>query len=100
MSLTTDQHDRCLHEIGPDGMQKCYLILGDGERKDLVRPVRRSYVHEKCGTVTTMAQEIAETYAANPSFYQATYCATCRDHFPVGVRGEFVWDGSEEKVGS
>lgn len=100
MSLTTDRHDGCLHEIGPDGMQKCYLILPDGERRDLIRPVRRSYVHQKCGAVTTMAQPIAETYAANPKFYGATYCATCRNHFPVGERGEFVWDGTEEKVGS
>lgn len=100
MSLTTDPHDGCLHEIGPDGMQKCYLILPDGQRRDLVRPVRRSYVHEKCGSVTTMAQGIAETYAANPTFYGATFCATCGDHFPVGVDGQFVWDGTTEKVGT
>jgi len=45
MGLTTDQHDGCLHEILPNGQQQCYLILPDGERKNLVRPVRKSYQH-------------------------------------------------------
>ena len=101
MGLTTDQHDGCLHETDPEtGMQKCYLVLPDGERKDLVRPVRRAYVHLKCGVVTYMAQAIAETYAANPSFYTHTYCVSCKDHLPVGAEGEFVWDGTDEKVGT
>ena len=100
MGLTTDRHDGCLHEIGPDGRQKCYLILSDGERKDLVRPLRLSYRHVKCGTVTTMARGIAETYAANPTFYGGTYCAGCKAHFPVGENGEFIWDGEAAKVGT
>ena len=99
MGLTDDPHDGCLHEIDENGMQKCYLILPDGKRKDLVRPVRRTYVHEKCGAATTMAQAIAETYAADPKFYGGTYCVKCKDHYPVGENGEFVWnDGS--KVGT
>lgn len=51
-----------------------------------------------CGTVTTMAQAIAETYSRQPSFYGATYCCGCRRHLPVGPVGEFTWveaDGSE-----
>lgn len=101
MSLTTDRHDGCLHEIDPEtGMQRCYLVLPDGQRRDLVRPVRRSYRHEKCGAVTTMAREIAETYAANPSFYGATMCVRCRAHFPVGPNGEFVWIDDGTKVGT
>jgi hypothetical protein len=52
-----------------------------------------------CGAVTTMAQEIAETYARSPGFYGATYCVGCRMHLPVGRDGEFTWDGSEERVG-
>lgn len=99
MGITTDPHDGCLHEIGPDGMQKCYLVLPDGSRKDLVRPLRKSYVHEKCGASTRMGDAIAETYAADPTFYGGTYCATCRDHFPVGAEGEFVWDDGS-KVGT
>jgi len=45
MGLTDDPHDGCLHEIDENGMQKCYLILPDGQRKDLVRPLRLSYRH-------------------------------------------------------
>lgn len=53
-----------------------------------------------CRAVTTMAQSIAETYARDPKFYSGTYCATCRGHFPVGEWGEFVWDGTRERVGT
>jgi len=45
-----------------------------------------------CGSVTTMPQAIAETYARQPSFYGSTFCVRCRDYFPVGERGEFAWD--------
>lgn len=50
-----------------------------------------------CGTVTTMGQALAETYARNPKFYGATFCCTCGVHLPVG---EFVWGGTNEIVGS
>lgn len=92
MGLTTDRHDGCLHDLDEQGMQRCYLILPDGKRKDLVRPVRRTYVHTTCGTATTMAQGIAETYAADPTFYGGTYCVACQSHFPVGPQGQFQWD--------
>jgi hypothetical protein len=29
----------------------------------------------------------------------STFCCGCRAHFPVGEDGEFVWDGTNEKVG-
>lgn len=57
-------------------------------------------VGKGCGTVTTMAQAIAETYARNPTFYGGTFCAGCGTHFPVGEPGEFVWDGTDERVGT
>lgn len=83
------------------GLQKAYVVLSAEERaKGFVRPVRRSYVHEKCGAVTTMAQPLAETYARDPFFYRGTFCAACRAHFPVGDDGEFVWDGTSDRVGS
>lgn len=83
------------------GMQKDYVVLSQEERaKGFVRPVRQSYVHNKCGGVTKMGQSIAETYARDPSFYSGTYCAVCRSHFPIGEDGEFVWDGTQEKVGT
>lgn len=101
MSTTNDRNDPRLHDIGPDGMQATYLVLSDEERaKGFVRPVRRAYQHLTCGTVTTMGQAIAETYARNPKFYGGTYCAGCHDHFPIGEDGEFVWDADGSKVGS
>lgn len=57
-------------------------------------------VGKGCGTATTMGTAIAETYARDPGFYGATFCAGCRDHLPVGEFGEFVWEGSPERVGS
>lgn len=96
MSLTTDKENPCLQVTKNNGQQACYLILSDVERaKGFVRPVRRSYIHLKCGTVTTMGQAIAETYARNPEFYSGTFCSSCRDHFPIGKDGEFVWDVGE-----
>lgn len=93
MSITTDRNDGCLQEIEPDGMQKCYLVLSEEERtKGFVRPVRRTYIHTKCGVATTMGQAIAETYARSPTFYGATYCCGCRTHLPVGG---FHWDDGE-----
>jgi hypothetical protein len=82
--------------IGADGMQKNYLVLSEEERaKGFVRPVRRTYIHEKCGVATTMAEHLAETYARAPHFYSGTFCANCRTHLPVGPDGEFTWeDGS------
>lgn len=50
-----------------------------------------------CGTVTTMAQSIAETYARDPYFYGATYCTHCQKHLPLA---EFVWIDDETIVGS
>jgi hypothetical protein len=56
-------------------------------------------VGKGCGAATTMAQPIAETYARQPSFYGGTFCVGCGAHFPVGERGEFVWDDGE-RVGT
>ena len=50
-----------------------------------------------CGATTTMSMDISETYARDPKFYGATFCVTCGTHLPVE---EFVWVGTEEKVGS
>lgn len=98
MGLTSDASDpRLGHGADPaDGppveQAPVYLVLSDDERaRGLVRPVYRSYWHEVCGQITTMALDIAETYARDPSFYGATYCATCKRHRPVGPDGEFHW---------
>jgi hypothetical protein len=57
-------------------------------------------VGKGCGTVTTMGVAIAETYARDPSFYGSTFCCHCGTHLPVGEAGEFVWDGTDERVGT
>jgi len=45
-----------------------------------------------CGALTTMRQDIAETYARDPKFYGSTFCISCKKHLPVE---EFEWeDGS------
>lgn len=104
MPLTTDRNDP---ELGhgsddkPKPQNDKYLVLSEEEiAKGFVRPVRTSYRHLTCGTVTTMPQKIAETYAADPKFYGSTYCCGCGMHRPVGWDGEFVWDGTDEKVGT
>ena len=93
-------------EIKPEsGQQKGYIVLTPAERaKGFVRPVRDAYRHLKCGAITTMSRDLAETYARDPGFYSGTFCTTCRAHFPVGEDGEFTWyemDGRDgPKVGA
>jgi hypothetical protein len=86
-------------EINPlTGQQKGYIILSDEERaKGFVRPVRNTYKHLTCGTETIMSQKLAETYACDPKFYNGTFCAYCRKHFPLD---QFVWKDTNEMVGS
>lgn len=87
--------------VGANGQHAQYWVLSDAERaKGFVRPVRTSYTHLKCGTVTTMGRSLAETYAREPHFYGATMCVNCGGHFRVGEQGEFVWTGTDEKVGT
>ncbi len=119
MAITTDPNDSRLTIENDRGLQEAYLVLSEEERaKGFVRPLRKTYVHlfmldgsplppepwEKkpeglggCGAATTMATAIAETYARDPKYYSLTYCVGCRTHAPVG---EFLWDGSNEVVGS
>lgn len=106
-------------EIDPrTGQQKGYVVLSAEERaKGFVRPYRDSYVHvgvggsevdpndprksglkpPGCGALTRMGRAIAETYARDPSFYNGTFCVGCKAHFPLD---QFVWDGTNERVGS
>jgi hypothetical protein len=53
-----------------------------------------------CGVVTSMPTPIAETYAANPGYYGSTFCCGCGTYLPVGAKGEFVWDGTGDRVGT
>lgn len=121
MSYTTDKNDPELGR-GSDSekteQHKKYLILSEEERsKGFVRPVRNKYIHvgvgghevdpndmskhgrtgDACGVLTVMGLPLAETYARSPKFYGSTYCVGCKKHLPVD---EFIWDGTNEKVGS
>lgn len=107
MSLTTNPNDPNLGH-GSDNVRvvqnKKYLVLPDNDGIDpltlesnFVRPIRNKYIHTKCGGETKMGDKIAETYAKNPKFYGSTYCVYCQMHKPVG---EFLWSGTNEKVGS
>ena len=85
-------------DVDPVTQAPVYLVLSEDEiAKGFVRPVRDSYIHEECGTVTRFSRDIAETYAREPKFYGATYCCYCRKHRPVS---EFHWTADHEKVGS
>lgn len=95
--LTTDRSDPGLAPT-ESGQQEAYLVLSPEERaKGLVRPVRMTYRHEVCGSVTTMAHQIAETFARDPTFYTGTFCCHCQKHFPVS---EFTWDKDGTRLGS
>ena len=101
MGVTTDPNDprigRGVDET-PVPQNEVYIVLSEEERaRGFVRPVRRSYKHLNCGVVTTMGLDLAETYARDPSFYGATYCVNCSMHRPLT---EFVWEGTNEQVGS
>jgi len=85
-----------------DGQHTDHWTMCPGEiiKAGFVRPVRLEYIHEKCGGLTRMPMACAETYAANPSYYGSTFCCTCHGYFPVGANGEFVWAGTNDKVGT
>jgi hypothetical protein len=80
------------------GQHKSYVVLCEEERaKGFVRPYRDTYRHLPCGTTTKMGRALSETYARDPSFYNATFCVRCNAHFTLD---QFVWDGTSEQVGS
>jgi hypothetical protein len=98
MGITTDRNNEGIKKTKENGQQENYLVLSDEEKsKGFVRPVRKSYIHNSCGTETTMGLSIAETYARDPNFYSGTYCVKCRNHFPVS---EFLWSGTDKVLGS
>ena len=99
--ITTDRDDPDLcWEINkePGPQNKAYLVLSKEERsKGFIRPIRSAYKHNLCGKITTMGKTLSETYARQPDFYRWTYCYPCNKHFYID---EFVWDGTDEIVGS
>lgn len=85
----------------PGGQYASHWVMSEDERRrGFVRPVRQHYVHTRCGATTKMGLAIAETYAAKPDFYGSTFCVGCSSYSRVGPDGEFVWFGTDERVGS
>jgi hypothetical protein len=103
VSITDDPNDpRIRRGCAPDTervpQNDVYLVLPESERaKGFVRPYRDAYVHNTCGSVTTMGRALSETYARDPKFYGATYCVACAKHLPVW---EFKWLADGQEVGS
>lgn len=63
------EHRNIVKEGERKGQQQGYIVLAEEERaKGFVRPLRFSYRHLKCGTVTTMSRTLSETYARDPYF--------------------------------
>lgn len=90
--------DQSHTKLKENGQQQDYVVLTEEERaKGFVRPVRQTYLHKNCGTTTKMGLAIAETYARHPGFYSGTFCVHCMEHRPLD---QFVWDGTDEQVGS
>lgn len=75
----------------PDGQHEKHPINVEG---DYIAPIRETYIHKTCNAATKIGSLIAETYARNPKYYTRTFCAECRDYFPIA---EFNWksDGIE-----
>lgn len=63
-----------------DGQFENYPTTDEG---DFVQSVRDTYVHEECGTSTTMLGDLPESIARNPTYYGKTFCTTCGKHVPV-----------------
>ena len=82
-----------LNVMGGDGE----IIGGSYVTQDEFDAWKNNKLIGGCGSVTTMGRELSETYARDNTFYSATFCVHCNKHLPVE---EFIWSGTDEKVGS
>lgn len=98
--LTPDEHKR-YDQFGyvkyeaypnPDGKSDAAGMFWTQDRLDRVG--------KGCRGNTTMPRKCAETYARKPDFYGSTFCCDCGKYLPVGEHGEFVWQGTNERVGT
>lgn len=53
-----------------------------------------------CGGETIVSSIAAVAYTRSPRAYGTTFCSHCRNHFPIGITGAFVWTGTDERVGA
>lgn len=77
-----------------------HMLTELDKARGYVRPLRYIYTHLGCGAQQHMSLKVAEAYAREPTRQQRLYCLHCDEHFNVGAKGEFVWAGTEERVGT
>jgi len=82
-----DYGERC-----EDGQYQNYPTVDEGE---FVQEPRETYIHEDCGTATTMTGDLPESVARDPTYYGKTFCAGCGKHVPVE---EVEWKDGEDWV--
>lgn len=75
-----------------DGQYENYPTIEDG---DFEQEPRETYIHQECGTRTTMTGDLPESVARDPTYYTKTYCAGCQTHVPVE---EVKWADGEDWV--
>lgn len=64
---------------------------------DFVQPIRYTYIHLRCKSVTKISTKVAENFARDPKHYGAMYCAACKEHCRVD---HFIWEDTGQPVGS
>lgn len=69
----------------PDGQYERHPVAVGSS---YVQPLRNTYRHIPCQGETTFGDQIAETYATNPHYYNRTFCIACHDYFPLN---QFIW---------
>lgn len=96
--LTEDERKSWVNDSDKDPFVKYVPYPSAADGKSLGKFFTRSQVARagrRCGSVTTMGQTIAETYARNPNFYGGTFCCACGAHFPLN---EFTWEPDGEPM--
>lgn len=85
-----------------DGQQTSYVVMSDMKLKGTMptRPFQKRVRHLRCMTLTEMHDKMAMTISRDPTFYKALFCARCQGHFKIGQDGEFLWDKSDQRVGT
>ena len=71
----------------PNHKGECWGVIQEVSQFEAVW-AERFQIIGGCNYNTTMQQALAETFAANPKYYGATFCGNCLAYFPVS---EFVW---------
>ncbi len=95
-----DKHLEEHRELREDGQQKDYATLPPEQRAKIsnVDHVPTDYIHQVCDSITTMPQDIIETYLKNPFFYASdeTYCVGCEKHVHIS---KCEWVDTGENMG-